>query len=47
VRNADRILILSAGRIVEHGSHSELIAQGGTYAKLFKANHASFDDGQV
>jgi ATP-binding cassette subfamily B protein len=47
VRNADRILILSAGRIVEQGSHSELIAQGGTYARLFKANHASFDDGKV
>ena len=47
VRNADRILILSAGRIVEQGSHSELIAQGGIYARLFKANHASFDDGPV
>jgi ATP-binding cassette subfamily B protein len=47
VRNADRILILSAGRIVEQGSHSELIAQGGTYAWLVKANHASFDDGHV
>jgi ATP-binding cassette subfamily B protein len=47
VRNADRILILSAGRIVEQGSHSELIAQGGIYERLFKANHASFDDGQV
>ncbi len=47
VRNADRILILSAGRIVEQGSHSELIAQGGIYARLFKANYASFDDGQV
>jgi len=47
VRNADRILILNAGQIVEKGSHSELIAQGGIYARLFKANHASFDDGQI
>jgi ATP-binding cassette, subfamily B, multidrug efflux pump len=47
VRHVDRILILSAGRIVEQGSHSELIALGGTYAKLFKANHASFNDGPV
>jgi ATP-binding cassette, subfamily B, multidrug efflux pump len=47
VRNADRILILNAGQIVEQGSHSELIAQGGIYARLFKANHASFDDAQV
>ncbi len=47
VRNADRILILSAGQIVEQGSHAELIALGGTYARLYKANHASFDDGQV
>jgi ATP-binding cassette subfamily B protein len=44
VRNADRILTLSAGRIIEQGSHAELIALGGTYAKLYKANHASFDD---
>ena len=33
-RHSDRILILDAGRIVEEGSHEELIARGGIYAEL-------------
>ncbi len=36
VRNADRIWVLDAGRVVEHGSHDELVARGGTYAHLWQ-----------
>ena len=35
VRQADRIVLLDAGRIAESGSHDELIARGGRYAEMF------------
>jgi ATP-binding cassette, subfamily B, bacterial len=35
VRNADRILVIEGGRIVEHGSHEQLLAQAGRYATMF------------
>ncbi|HEY1278779.1 MAG TPA: ATP-binding cassette domain-containing protein, partial [Acidimicrobiales bacterium] len=36
-RTADRILVVSGGRIVEEGSHDELLARGGEYAALWSA----------
>lgn len=36
VQHADRILMMSAGRIVETGTHAQLIAQDGAYAHLYK-----------
>lgn len=44
IRNADRIIVLRNGQIVETGSHAELMARGGLYAGLYAMNHASFDD---
>ena len=44
VRNADRIMVLQAGRLVESGTHTELLAKSGLYAGLYRANYASFDD---
>jgi ATP-binding cassette subfamily B protein/subfamily B ATP-binding cassette protein MsbA len=40
VRQADRICVLDHGRLVEQGSHDELIARGGSYAKLCEAGFA-------
>ncbi len=36
VRNADQILVLDQGRIVERGTHDELVGRGGLYAELHK-----------
>lgn len=42
VRMADRILVLSGGRLVEQGSHEELVRRGGLYAELFNLQAAGY-----
>ena len=44
IRNADRIIVLQDGRVVESGSHAELMRARGLYARLYRLNYASFDD---
>ena len=37
IQNADVILVMNAGRIVEQGTHEQLITLGGDYARLWEA----------
>jgi subfamily B ATP-binding cassette protein MsbA len=40
IENADRIVVLERGRVVENGSHQELLANGGLYARLYRIQYA-------
>jgi ATP-binding cassette subfamily B protein len=44
VRHADRIIVLDRGRIIEQGTHRELMTLGGVYAELYTLQAAAFDD---
>jgi ATP-binding cassette subfamily B protein len=40
IRQADRILVIAGGRLVESGRHAELLAAGGLYAELYRTQFA-------
>ena len=39
VRNADKIVVMEAGRVIEEGSHEELLARGGQYHRLYELQY--------
>ena len=41
IENADRIVVLDKGEIVEGGSHAQLLARGGVYARLHRIQFAT------
>jgi ATP-binding cassette subfamily B protein len=47
VRRADRILFLEHGRLVEHGTHQQLMALGGRYARLFRMQASAYTGEEI
>ncbi|GAP60345.1 uncharacterized ABC transporter ATP-binding protein Mb1303c [Arthrobacter sp. Hiyo1] len=41
IRDANLILVMEAGQIVEQGTHAELLASGGAYSRLYEAQFAA------
>ena len=40
IKNADQILVMKDGNIIERGTHNELLTRGGFYAKLYESQFA-------
>ena len=39
IRKADQVLVVNDHRIIERGTHEELLAQGGFYTELFQSQY--------
>ena len=44
IRDADQMLVIDEGRIVESGTHEELLRAGGLYAELYRTQFAPSDE---
>ncbi len=42
VKDCDQILVMQDGRIIERGTHNELVAQNGYYASVFRHQYGEF-----
>ena len=47
VRGADRVVVLDGGRIAETGTHAQLLARDGIYARLYRMTYESRPSGQA
>ncbi len=47
IREADQILVIDAGQIIERGTHEELLTAGGLYAELYRTQFARQADGDA
>ena len=39
ILHADQIVVMDAGRVVQRGTHAELLAEGGLYGRLYRLQH--------
>jgi ATP-binding cassette subfamily B protein len=44
VRTADRVVVVDGGRVVEHGTHAELLAREGLYASMFRLQAEGYQE---